>query len=111
MGKYWTKIKNILAAVGAAFIAALLFVLGRGVHGRGSDSAEDIIADGKERAERAADADRRAAEHVERAEERSEECQGAARDIAEGNRRASDAIDEALEIIERAEKRGAVGED
>ena len=111
MQKFWEKIKNILAVCGAALIAALLFVLGRRTHGRGGDSAEDFIADSQKRVETAINADREAAEAIDRGGERIADSKDTAGEIADRNRGAQEQLDSALSILEAAEKRGKVGKD
>ena len=108
--KIWKWIKGHASYVAGALCCVSAYMLGRrSSYGYRGDSAEDVIADSKERAGRTGEADRKAAESVEQAEKRAGECQVAVGEIADRNKRASEQLDQALDILERAEKRSPCG--
>lgn len=114
----WEKIKNILACIGGAFVAAMLFCLGRrSIYGSAGDSHESALGQLREGAERAeaecgnaASAVDRSQERIEAGAERIADSEKLAGEIAAGAERAKDHAGAIREILKAGKKIEPVGE-
>ena len=114
----WNKIKNILAVIGGAVAAAMLFCLGRrGIYGSAGDSHESALGQFREGTERTEAECRNAASAVDRGQKRIEagaeriaDSEKLAGEIAAGSERAKDHAGAIREILKAGKKIEPVGE-
>lgn len=114
----WNKIKNILAGIGGAFVAAMLFCLGRrSIYGSAGDSSESALGQLGKGIDKCEGEVKHAEERIEAGKggiDRGEEGIDRSAEIAgeiEGNlERAEDHAGAIREILKQGKKTEPVGE-